>query len=297
MNYEEPDYGESLRSAARLQQLAPDAVLVDDFATPPHQGKPRTLERRLSAVLDAFASDPEWVLNRAASGRVNLGELGGIEAGVRQMIRVGPLEVQEIALPAGGSIRVPTAAESLRIKAWLIVRRNQVRDFLDVAALSGEFGIGWSATTLRGIDAYYYAGKSGQDRVASQVVRQLSDPRPTDFHAKLPASAPWTDWDHGVLQCQALADAMLSLDGPQRDRSPLELGFRNLSITPGDPVEAWGVEGILTAIDRGSLYYWHKIVDAVRTDPNGTVAQDLSQAVEIAEDHGIVALMRRLLKA
>ncbi len=74
-----------------------------------------------------------------------------------------------------------------------------------------------------------------------------------------------------------------------------ELRFRNLTVTPDDPVEAWGVEGILTAIDRGSLRHWRKITDAVRTAPNGAVAQDLAEAVEMAEDQGVAALMRRAL--
>jgi hypothetical protein len=29
------------------------------------------------------------------------------------------------------------------------------------------------------------------------------------------------------------------------------LQFRNINATPDDPVEKWGVEGILAAIDRG----------------------------------------------
>lgn len=48
-----------------------------------------------------------------------------------------------------------------------------------------------------------------------------------------------------------------------------ELKFRNLAVTPEDPVEKWGVEGLLTAIDRGSLRHWRRIIDAVRADPNG----------------------------
>lgn len=209
-----------LQSAARLQKLVPDAVLVGSAAAfHAHHRESfdhvvRDLEQRFGAVLDALESDPEWVFNRATPGKIILGELGGIEAGVRQMIRTVPLEVQEAILPGGATIRVPTAEESVRIKAWLIVRRNQVRDFLDVAALSGEFGITWAATTLRGIDAYYADVNSGPDSVASQVVRQLSDPRPKDLRTLSQLGgykglrAPWTDWDRVALQCHAIADAM-----------------------------------------------------------------------------------------
>lgn len=58
-------------------------------------------------------------------------------------------------LPSGHVLRVPTPDETLRIKGYLIVRRNQVRDYLDVAALSDRYGITHAADVLRHIDAYY----------------------------------------------------------------------------------------------------------------------------------------------
>lgn len=212
-----------LRSAARLQELVPDAVLVGGSAAAlharhrdsfDHDHVVRDLEQRFGAVLDALESDPEWVFNRAVPGKIILGELGGIEAGVRQMIRTVPLEVEEVQLTDGATVRVPTAEEALRIKAWLIVRRNQVRDFLDVAALSGEFGIGWAGDVLRAIDEYYADVNSGADSVASQVMRQLSEPRPKDSRTTAQLRgykglrAPWTDWTRVVEQCRAIADEM-----------------------------------------------------------------------------------------
>lgn len=70
------------------------------------------------------------------------------------------------------------------------------------------------------------------------------------------------------------------------------LKFRNLDVTPADPVATWGVEGILTAIDRGSLEHWRRISRAVREDPWGPVAADLEQAVDLAESAGVAAAMR-----
>lgn len=46
-----------------------------------------------------------------------------------------------------------------------------------------------------------------------------------------------------------------------------ELKFRNLGVTPDDPVEQWGVEGILAAIDRGSLRYWNGSWNQSRRTP------------------------------
>lgn len=74
-----------------------------------------------------------------------------------------------------------------------------------------------------------------------------------------------------------------------------ELRFRNLTVTPDDPVELWGFEGILAAVDRGSLRYWRRIIDAVERDPDGAVARDLEQVIEVAEDVGVRERMRRAL--
>jgi DNA-binding transcriptional regulator YiaG len=73
------------------------------------------------------------------------------------------------------------------------------------------------------------------------------------------------------------------------------LRFRNINAIPGDPVEQWGVEGILTAIDRGSLLHWRRIGAAVRADPWGPTAADLEQALDLAEDVGVAATLRRTL--
>lgn len=73
------------------------------------------------------------------------------------------------------------------------------------------------------------------------------------------------------------------------------LRFRNIDVTPEDPVEQWGVEGILAATDRGSLPHWRRIAEAVRADPWGPAAADLAEAVELAEDVGIAATLRRTL--
>jgi hypothetical protein len=73
------------------------------------------------------------------------------------------------------------------------------------------------------------------------------------------------------------------------------LRFRNITATPDDPVEQWGVEGILAAIDRGSLPHWRRVVEAVRIEPWGPVAADLEQALALASDAGVVATLRRVL--
>src|ERR1700719_824860 len=79
----------------------------------------------------------------------------GLLSGVRQLIRNRPLEVTEVELPSGYVLRVPTPDETLRIKGYVSVPRNQVRDYLDVAALSDRYGISPAADVLGHIDDYY----------------------------------------------------------------------------------------------------------------------------------------------
>jgi len=213
-----------LESASRLQELVPDAVLVGGSAAALYAGHRDSYDHdhvlgdladRFDLVLDALESEGEWVTNRVWPGKLILGQLGDIEAGVRQLIRARPLETTRITLDAGRSLRVPTAAETLRIKGFLIVRRNQTRDYLDVAALAHRYGVGPSAAVLARLDDYY-ADQHGAGRgVAAQVARQLADPRPKDESVTRQLGSyrnldpRWADWAEVRAFCRELAVVML----------------------------------------------------------------------------------------
>lgn len=72
------------------------------------------------------------------------------------------------------------------------------------------------------------------------------------------------------------------------------LKFRNVEVTPDDPVEEWGTEGILAAIDRGGLEDWQKIRHALKAHPHGAVAACVEEALGLAESEvsGVVARIR-----
>lgn len=216
-----------LASAARLQERVPDAVLVGGSAAAlyaahrdsmDHDHVLADLQERFDVVLEAIESTEGWVTNRVVPGKLILGSLGDIEAGVRQMRRTTPLETTRVELSDGESVCVPTWEETLRIKGYLIVRRNQTRDFLDVAALSDRGGLNRAAAVLANIDRYYADQHDGPDGVASQLVRQLSEPRPADSrvagelaHYK-GLQARWHDWGETVRSCRELADHMLEIE-------------------------------------------------------------------------------------
>lgn len=217
-----PELVAVLESAARLQDVVPDAVLVGGSAAAlwadhrtsfDHDHVLGDLAERFDAVLDAVEETEGWVTNRVTPGKVIL---GGIESGVRQLIRKAPLEVTEVELPSGHRLQVPTPDEILRIKGHLIVRRNQTRDYLDVVALADRAGLAHAAAVLRDIDRYYADQREpGAAGVATQLAQQLADPRPADSRtvAELDhykdLGSRWTDWTNVTDACRALAVAMV----------------------------------------------------------------------------------------
>lgn len=76
----------------------------------------------------------------------------------------------------------------------------------------------------------------------------------------------------------------------------MSLRFRNLDVDPEDPVEQWGPEGILTAIDRGGLADWRRITSALRSDPYGPVSADVEQVLDLAEDRGAARVIALALE-
>lgn len=219
-----------LESSARLQEVLPDAVLVGDSAAALYAGHRESLDHdhlladlrdRFDLVLEAVESTEGWVTNLVTPGKIILGQLGDIEAGVRQMIRKRPLEVAHYELPSGRRLNVPTAEETLRIKGYLIVRRNQTRDFLDVAALADRYGLEPAVAVLAGIDRYYGDQHDSPDGVASQLVRQLSDPRPKDRRVTRELEhykglrSKWREWRNTVDICRELSDRMVTADGAE----------------------------------------------------------------------------------
>lgn len=69
------------------------------------------------------------------------------------------------------------------------------------------------------------------------------------------------------------------------------LKFRNVSASPQDPVESWPFEGILAAVDRGTLPDWRRLAAAIRADPWGPVSQQVLEAVRLSRPYGTSVLL------
>jgi hypothetical protein len=217
------DWDDVIAAGARLQRLLPDAVLVGGTAAAAHAGHRVSLDddhvladlrERFDEVLDHLEQSDGWVTARVNRPVLILGSLDGVETGIRQLIRRRPLEVHVIET-AAGPLQIPTLEEMLRIKAWLVLRRNATRDYLDVVALAERLGLDEAVGVLVGLDAYYEDQQgAGGERVATQLVKQLAEPLPydradVDLRVYRQLAQRWHDWGAVAAACQVLAQGML----------------------------------------------------------------------------------------
>ena len=73
------------------------------------------------------------------------------------------------------------------------------------------------------------------------------------------------------------------------------LKFRNIDASPDDPVETWPFEGILAAVERGTLPDWARLATAIRADPWGPVAQQVLEAVHLSRPYGTTELLEAVV--
>lgn len=223
-----PDWERLLAAAARLQSILPDATLVGGTAAAIAAGHRQSIDAdhvvadlvtHFDEVLAELESAAGWKTARVKRPVAILGSLDGILTTVRNQVRAAPLETTEVTV-GGAKLRVPTKAEILRIKAWLILQRNATRDFLDVAAISGRLTDNDVLAALAPMDRLYpQAGDPGA--VRQQLMRQLALPRPFDLDTvKLDEYRElvpeWHDWATVVRTCSGIAIQMASAVATKR---------------------------------------------------------------------------------
>ena len=118
--------------------------------------------------------------------------------------RRSPVETTNVQLPTGDRLQIPTGAETLRMKSYLLMCRNGSRDYAEFAELVETMDVQTAATVLAGMDKYYCGHQSRKQWVATQLVRRLADPRPSDDEVD-----PDVDWAQVKQRCLSVAVAML----------------------------------------------------------------------------------------
>lgn len=69
------------------------------------------------------------------------------------------------------------------------------------------------------------------------------------------------------------------------------LKFRNVDASPSDAVETWPFEGVVAAIERGTLPDWRRLAAAIYADPWGDVAAQVLEAIRLSDTYGVNVLM------
>lgn len=213
-----PDWERLLAAERHLQHLVAGTVLVGGTAAALHTGHRVSLDadhvvadlrQRFDEVLATLEGVAGWRTERVQRPVLILGQLEGVLTGIRQLRRSAPLETEEI-----DGLRVPTLAEMARIKAWLLVTRYTVRDYLDAVVLFERLGDTQVRAALANLDDLY--PQSGGASVLAELGERLAAARPPD-RAKLDLAtyrglvAPWNDWDHVVSRGRRWAEIIASL--------------------------------------------------------------------------------------
>jgi len=230
-----PDWELVLSSAARLQSIFPDAVLVGGTASAIHAEHRFSrdadhvltdLRSRFDDVLAKLESVAGWKTARIKRPVQILGSLDGIETGIRQLIRDEPLETAVVNYH-GAQITIPTEGEILRIKGVLILKRNATRDYLDFVALADHMGDENVAHALKSFD-HLYQQKNGESPL-QQLQIQLANALPydleeTELSEYKNLDQRWHEWRTVKENCSHLSTVIFDRVCDMEDGRPGDYG-------------------------------------------------------------------------
>lgn len=218
-----------VKSSARLRDLAPDAITVadplafsgcaglqslagrvrgSDDALPPKSTRSGTVKERTDRIARPVHPVTRWRdrLDVALDALATETELGHQDAVLE---RVAPLETTTVQLPTGDRLQIPTGAETLRLKAYLLMSRNEGADYAEFADLVDVLEPQTAALVLSGMDRYYCGRTPAGLWVATSLVRRLAEPDPDDVEGAWAEPGRRAEWDRVRQRCLAVAVAML----------------------------------------------------------------------------------------
>jgi len=193
---------EHLLSAQMMfQSHFPECVLVGGTAAAIHVGHRISLDadythsrlkERFSEILTRVEAEAGWRTKRLEPPVLILGNFQGVRTGIRQLIRLKPLETMMVR-----GLKIPTPEEILRIKAYLIVKRNATRDYIDFIALFDHLGTEHAFIALSTLDSCY--PQDDDQSMSQQLALQLAEPKPwdlfqTDLSSYRNLQEPYTNW-------------------------------------------------------------------------------------------------------
>lgn len=197
-----PEWERLLSAQVVFQSHFPESVLTGGTAAALH-AKHRIsidadyvlpdLKKRFAEILAQVEQEAGWSTKKLEPPVLILGHFQGVRTGIRQLIRSAPLETTIVK-----GLKIPTLEEMFRIKAYLIVRRNTTRDFIDFVALFDCLGVSKSLRALDTLD-HLYPQEGENNAISQQLSVQLSEPKPwdlsqTDLSHYKALQKPYTDW-------------------------------------------------------------------------------------------------------
>lgn len=216
-----------VKSAAKLKTLVPQSVTVTDplaFSGCGSAGpatKMRSAERinghrnghrngRTALATAPRPLHPVTMWGGRLSVALDALETAKSDCEPAPMERRSPMETTNVQLPTGDRLQIPTGAETLRLKSYLLMCRNSSRDYAEFADLVECMETRTAAEVLSSMDRYYCGRQSRRQWVATQLVRRLADPQPSDEHdAQMSGPEAEAEWAKVRERCLSVAVAML----------------------------------------------------------------------------------------
>ena len=216
-----PKWENVLENIAHIGEILPDAVVVGGSASAIYANHRisfdndfvmQNLRVNFNDVVHLLETLTGWKTNRYINPVLILGNFDGVPTGIRQLRRRVPIETTTINYN-GLELKLPTQAEVLRIKGFLILTRNISRDYLDFVALAEKLGIEKTWEALKHFDEIYEV-KNNQSAL-KQLLIQLTDPAPcdikqVDFSKFINLSQQWKNWDNVRQFCTFLVNTIMN---------------------------------------------------------------------------------------
>lgn len=73
------------------------------------------------------------------------------------------------------------------------------------------------------------------------------------------------------------------------------LAFRNVAVSPEEPVASWPLEAIEAALGRGGLSDWRRLADAIEADPWGGTARAVEEVLGYSRPYGVAEVLERVI--
>ena len=231
-----------LRASAQLQSEIPGTTVVGGTAAAlwAHHRVSNDADHVLVDLRDRFAhvlsqleAMPGWNTARVVPPVLILGSLDGVNTGLRQLRRAAPLETAVINY-GDVQIRVPTKAEMVRIKGYLVLERNHVRDYVDFMSLAMQMDDRTLAQALAPFDFLYPLSAGPPNRDCRSALHELGlalgAAHPEDM-----ADAQWRQFDILSPQGRTWDLPTIQALGPEVGTRVLQIHDDLLDTAPGNP--------------------------------------------------------------